>query len=166
MAANKPSDTRFQENIEKALVEYVKAFTTDEDWPAGIKVEPMMSPDVDIILENFKRKPVPHNGMILIGFFLEHSESAGETERLKFNPHFIVIAIMKTSESEGNKVVRRYLQRIMNEFYAVGIRPIGLYPVKDEDKSLLVSAREFWVPESVTQRRKFEKQFDATLWYD
>ena len=160
----KPSNTRFQEQIEEALTTYIQEFDNDDDWPVGIKISTIEDSEADVDFDKIKADDIPHNGRIYIGYIYDKVIPVGEVGRLKFMPLILVAVVIKTSEKQGYKKIRRYLQRIMNEFYAIGIHPGDFKAVKENDKSFQGASRLFYISEQYAY--KFEKKFNATLWYD
>ena len=160
----RPSNTRFQEQIEEALTMYIQSFDYDEDWPVGIKVSTIEDSDADIDYDKLKVEDIPHNGRIYIGYIYDKVIPVGEAGRLKFMPLILVAVVIKTTEKQGYIRIRRYLQRIMNEFYKVGIYPGDFKAVKETDKSFQGASRLFYISEQFAY--KFEKHFNATFWYN
>lgn len=160
----KPSNTRFQEQIEEALSSYILSFDNDEDWPVGIKVSTIEDSEMDLDLDKIKNDEIPHHGRIYIGYIYDKVLPIGEVGRLRFMPLILVVAVVKSTEKQGYKKIRRYIQRIMNEFYKIGIAPGDFKAIKEKDKSFQGASRLFYISEQYGY--KFEKQFDATLWYE
>lgn len=160
----KPSNTRFQEQIEESLITYILNFENDEDWPVGIQVSSIEDSETDLDLDKLKNETIPHNGRIYIGYIYDKVVPIGEVGRLKFLPLILVAIVIKSTEKQGYKRIRRYLQRIMNEFYKIGIYPGDFKAVKENDKTFQGASRLFYISEQYAYQ--FEKYFNATLWYN